>query len=411
MRISTIAFANLRRRKGKALFLSIGIAIGIGTVVALLTLNQSIQDEIGAQLDRYGANILVLPQSNSLALDYGGISVPGVAFDVHELQDEDARRILDIPYRGRLSAIAPKLLSVADVEGQQVLLAGVDFDSEMKLKRWWHVVGNKPGGEEQVLVGYEVARALGVIAPKSDQAIPAAGDQHHSGETAPAFTVTRKPIRIANREHEVAGVLAETGGPEDRMVFASLARVQELVNKPGQVSVIEVSALCIDCPVEDIVAQISQKLPHAKVSAIQRAVRARTDTVQRLTRFSAAVSVVVLAIGAILIFTTMMGSVVERTKEIGLLRAIGFRRVHIIRGLIIEIAVISLAGGVLGYLAGIAAGWAALPFFTETGIPLRTEPGFALLAVAAALLIGVASSVYPAVRASQLDPSEAVRHL
>lgn len=411
MRISTIAFANLQRRKGKALFLSIGIAIGIGTVVALLTLNRSIQQEIGAQLDRYGANILVLPQSKNLALDYGGISVPGVAFDVHELRDDDARRILDIPYKKRLSAVAPKLLSVVDAEGQQVLLAGVDFDSELKLKRWWRVVGRKPVGAEQVLVGYEVARALGIIAGKSDQLIPAADGQHHSGEQLATFTLARTQVRIANQQHDVAGVLAETGGPEDRMVFASLGRVQELVNKPGQISLVEVSALCIDCPVEDIVAQISEKLPHAKVSAVQRAVRARTDTVQRLTRFSAAVAVVVLVIGAILIFTTMMGSVVERTKEIGLLRAIGFRRVHIIKGLIIEIAMISLTGGVLGYLAGIAASWVALPFFTETGVRLDTDLGSALLSVAAALAIGIFSSIHPAIRASQLDPSEAVRHL
>lgn len=411
MRISTIAFANLQRRKGKALFLSIGIAIGIGTVVALLTLNRSIQQEIGAQLDRYGANILVLPQANNLALDYGGISVPGVAFDVHELRDDDARRILDIQYKKRLSAVAPKLLSVVDAEGQQVLLAGVDFDSELKLKRWWRVVGRKPVGPEQVLVGYEVARTLGIIAGKSEQLFPAADRQHHSGERLAPFTLARTQVHIANQQHDVAGVLAETGGPEDRMVFAALGRVQELVNKPGQISLVEVSALCIDCPVEDIVAQISEKLPHAKVSAVQRAVRARTDTVQRLTRFSAAVAVVVLVIGAILIFTTMMGSVVERTKEIGLLRAIGFRRVHIIKGLIIEIAVISLTGGVLGYLAGITASWVALPFFAETGVRLETDLGIALLSVAAALAIGILSSIHPAIRASQLDPSEAVRHL
>ncbi len=110
-------------------------------------------------------------------------------------------------------------------------------------------------------------------------------------------------------------------------------------------SLIEVSALCKDCPIGDIVAEISERLPHAKVSAIQQSVRARTETVERLTRFSAAVSAVVLGIGALMIFTTMMGSVVERTKEIGVLRAIGFRRAHIVKGLMIEVGLISVAGG------------------------------------------------------------------
>lgn len=411
MRISTIAFANLKRRKGKALFLSIGIAIGIGTVVALLTLNQSIQEEIGAQMDRYGANILVLPQSNSLALDYGGISVSGVSFDMQELKDDDARRIREIPYRQRLSVIAPKLLSAADVEGHQVLLAGVDFTNELRLKRWWQVVGQKPAGEDQVLIGYEVARALSIVTSDMAPPTPSSDPRHHAAEEAARFRVVRNQVRVAGREHQVAGVLAQTGGPEDRMVFATLARVQELVNKPGQLSLIEVSALCIDCPVEDIVAQIQGKLPHAKVSAIQQAVKARTETVERLTRFSAAVSVVVLVIGALMIFTTMMSSVIERTREIGVFRAIGFRKVHIVKGLVIEIAVVSTAGGTLGYLVGMAVSWAALPFFTEGGAQLKMTPETIVFSLAAALLIGLASTVYPAFRASRLDPSEAVRQL
>lgn len=411
MRISTIALANLKRRKGKALFLSAGIAIGIGTVVALLTLTQSIQEEIGAQMDRYGANILVLPQSNSLALDYGGISVSGVSFDVQELKDEDALRIREIPYRQRLSVIAPKLLSAVDVEGQQVLLAGVDFDSELKLKRWWQVIGQKPQADDELLVGYEVARALAIVVPDGPQAAQTAGPQHHGADSLAKFTIARHQVRIAGREHRVAGALAQTGGPEDRMVFATLARVQELVNKPDQLSLIEVSALCKDCPVEDIVAQIQAKLPLAKVSAIQQAVKARTETVERLTRFSTAVSIVVLAIGALMIFTTMMSSVLERTREIGVLRAIGFRRLHIVKGLVIEISLVSAAGGMLGYLAGIATSWAALPFFTEGGAQLKTTPETILFSLVAALVIGLVSSVYPTFRASRLDPSEAVRQL
>ena len=58
MRISTIAFANLKRRKGKAAFLALGMSIGIGTVVALLALSASIKEEIGTQLDKFGANIV-----------------------------------------------------------------------------------------------------------------------------------------------------------------------------------------------------------------------------------------------------------------------------------------------------------------------------------------------------------------
>ena len=274
MRISTVAFANLKRRKGKALFLIVGISIGIGTVVALLSLSGSIKEEI--------------------------------------------------------------------------------------------ISGQNPEGEQDVLVGYEVARALSIIEPAAG-ATPQAvshGGSHQPSEDQSQFKVTRDRLQIAGNEHHIAGVINQTGSPDDRIIFGNLAHVQSLVNKPDHLSVIEVSALCKDCPIDDIVGQISERLPNAKVSAIQQAVRARSETVGRLTRFSAVVSAVVLAIGALMIFTTMMGSVVERTKEIGVLRAIGFRKVRIVKGLMIEVVAVSFAGGIVGWAAGLLASWAALPYFS-----------------------------------------------
>jgi len=413
MRISTIAFANLKRRKGKAAFLTIGIAIGIGTAVALLSLSRSIKEEIGSQLDRFGANIVVVPQSNNLSLDYGGLSVSSVSFDVKQLHNEDAKNVLDIPFRNRISNVSPKLLGAVSVEGRDVLLAGVDFDSELTLKRWWHIAGRKPENEQDLLVGYEVARALSLIestTPATTQHV-SHGGSHDPGEDKSQFKIVRDNLKVAGKDHNIAGVISQTGGPEDQMIFGSLAHVQSLLNKPDQLSLIEVSALCKDCPIGDIVAQISERLPQAKVSAIQQSVRARSETVERLTRFSGAVAAVVLAIGALMIFTTMMGSVIERTKEIGVLRAIGFRRTHIIKGLMIEVAVISVLGGVLGWGAGMVASWFALPYFAETGVAFEFQPLLAIVAVAAGLIIGTVSSFYPIVRASRLDPSEAVRYV
>ena len=281
MRISSIAWANLKRRKGKAAFLIIGISIGIATVVALLTLSHVIKDEIGTQLDQYGANIIVVPQSNSLSLDYGGISVSGVSLDVNQLKNEDSKRILEIPYRNRLSVVAPKILGVADVEGEQVLLAGVDFPSELKLKRWWRLVGQKPEQDQELLVGYDVAKRLSLIEPTADgqsQTVPvmemaevtSGGGVHHNNVEQKGFKLVRDRVRIAGQEHVVSGVIALTGGSEDQMIFGSLPHFQSLLGKSDQLSMIEISALCIGCPVEDIVKQISAQLPNAKVSALQQ---------------------------------------------------------------------------------------------------------------------------------------------
>ena len=418
MRISTIALANLKRRKSKAAFLAAGIALGIGTAVALLTLSDSIRKEIGTQLDQFGANIVVVPKSDSLALDYGGVAVSGVAFDTHELTESDAARLADIPYRNRLSAVAPKLIGAADVEGRQVLLAGVNFAEELKLKGWWQISGAVPAADAEVLVGHEVARSLGLLAESPEPAAAAApADDPHarhgaSGSAdAPQLKPTRDRLRIAGQDHRVAGILHATGGAEDRMVFGTLDRVQALLGKPDQLSLIEVSALCKDCPVGDIVDQIAAQLPDANASAVQQAVVAREQTVERLGSFATAVSGVVLAIGALLIFTTMTGSVLERTREIGVLRAIGFRKRHIIHGLVIEVAAISLLGGVAGWAAGTLVSWAALPYFAETELAFELRPLFVPFAVGAALLVGLLSSVHPILRAARLDPSESVRYV
>jgi putative ABC transport system permease protein len=412
MRITSIALANLRRRKGKALLLSTGIAIGVGTVVALLCLSASLQQEVAEQLDRFGANILVVPQANSLALDYGGVSVPGVSFDTHQLKNEDIQRIREIQYHDRLAVIAPKIFSVVQIENRQGLLAGVDFQQEIKLHRWWQIVGRAPEQEHDVLMGYEAARALSLISvPPSSMPQPVEHSGPHAGNSAPGFTLGRDQVIINGQLHRLTGVLAPAGGPEDRMVFGSLFHVQKLAGKPGQLNAIEVSALCKGCPVEDIVAQIGAKLPHARVSAVQQAVKARTELVHRLTRFSVVLGIVVLIIGSLMIFTTMMGAVVERTKEIGVLRAIGFRRSHILNGLMLEVAVVSALGGWLGWLLGVAASWLALPYFSEGGTGREFHPWLLVSAICAALLIGILSSAYPALRASKLDPSEAVRYI
>lgn len=413
MKISTLAWSNLKRRKMKAVFLAVGIALGVGTVVALTGLGGSIQSEIGTQLDRFGANIVIVPKGDNLALNYGGVQVSSVAVDARELHDGDVIAARQIAYGNRLSAVAPKLLGAADIEGRQVMLAGVQFDQERKLKPWWRIDGHLPTSGDELLLGAEAATVLGVIDAPT---VPMS--EHHMAMHMPGTPAAspeevrplrRQELTVAGTMMRVAGVLASTGGTEDRMVFAPLDTVQRLLKQRGRLSVIEVSALCKDCPVDDMVAQLSAALPDAKVSAVQQAVRAREQTVGQLGQFSAAVAGVVLIIVGLLTFTTMTGAITERTKEIGVLRAIGFRRSHIARGLAIEVAAVSVVGGLIGWVAGTAAAWGALPYFAREAVVLSPQPVLLLPAAGGAVVIGLLASWYPIRRAAHLDPVEAVR--
>ncbi len=107
----------------------------------------------------------------------------------------------------------------------------------------------------------------------------------------------------------------------------------------------EVAALCKDCPIEAMVKQISDALPGAKVMAIQQVVKSRMETLAQFKKFSYGISGIILLIGSLVVLVTMMGSVRERTDEIGIFRAIGFRKGHIMKIVFMEAAIVSGTGG------------------------------------------------------------------
>jgi putative ABC transport system permease protein len=174
----------------------------------------------------------------------------------------------------------------------------------------------------------------------------------------------------------------------------------------------EVAALCKDCPIEDMVRQISEALPRAKVMAIQQVVRSRMEMLEQFKKFAYGISAVVLLIGSLVVLVTMMGSVRERTDEIGIFRAIGFRRSHIMRIVFLEAGILSLLAGVLGYGLGLAAVQLALRASGE-GHPVHVpfSPEMALGALALALSLGLLASAYPAALAARMDPNDALRSL
>jgi putative ABC transport system permease protein len=124
------------------------------------------------------------------------------------------------------------------------------------------------------------------------------------------------------------------------------------------------------------------------------------------------ISAVVLFIGVLIVLVTMMGSIKERTREIGIFRAIGFRQGHIMKIILLEAVIVSFAAGVLGWVFGIAVAKVSIPVFAEG------ESGAIVLnlflaggAVLMAVLTGLLSSIYPAMKAVRMAPNEALRIL
>jgi putative ABC transport system permease protein len=386
MRLKDISINNLRRRKGKVFFLILGLTIGITTVVTLISVTRMMNEDISRKLDEFGANILIIPRSDDLALSYGGMNIGGVSIDAQTLKDSDVPKIRQIEVRENVSTVSPKLIGVVEIEGRKVPLRGIRFEEELRLKKWWKIHGSEPKSRDEVLLGNEVAVRL----------FKSTGDH---------LTIDGKPLKIT-------GVLDETGSQDDFVIFSDLTFVQEAMKKSGVLSLIEVAAFCNTCPIEEIVRQISEKLPHAKVTAIKQTLQTKMEALDHFKKFSAGISIIVLLIGSLIVFTNMMASVNERKREIGIFRAIGFRKSHVVRIIFLEALIVGLIAGIVGYALGLGVSHILGPMITGMrGGSLFIDPFLALGAIFLSSLVGILSSVYPAIHASKMDPTTALRAL
>lgn len=386
MKLHNISLNNLRRRKARVVFLTLGLMVGIATIVSLMTLTDSMSENIGRKLDEFGANILITPQSNDLSMSYGGISLGRVTFDQQEIREADLKAISTIKNSMNISSVSPKVLGGVQVQGKDVLLVGVNFDEELKMKQWWKIFGDIPKGDKELLLGSVAGDILDVMP----------GDS----------------LTVGKETYTVKGVLEQTGSQDDNLIFATLTESQKMLGKQGKISLVEVAALCAGCPIGDMVNQIAEVLPNAKVTAIQQVVESRVHALDQFRRFSYAMAGVVAFIGSLIVFVTMMGSVNERTTEIGVFRAIGFRKKHIMKIILLEAALVSLGAGLLGYGAGMGAAKLALPFMVEGKDALLVwKMSTPFGAVALAVVVGLLASLYPALHASRKDPTEALRSL
>ena len=387
MKLIDISLNNLFRKKGRTFFLVSGLAIGIGAAVAMTSMGDAMNREVMHALDEFGANILVLPASEGLPLSYGGITVSAVSAGGRELTNDDVAKIRDIKNSQNISTVAPKLLVQTEVKGTKVLVAGINFSAERRLKKWWRVAaGTNPREGAEALVGKDAASRL---------------------KLAPSDT-----IDLGRGALVVSGVLDGTGSQDDGLIFADIAWVQKHFNRGNAVSLIELSALCSGCPIEDMVAQVNAKLPGARAVAVKETVELKMQAMHYFHKFSLGISALLLIVAGMIIFFAMTASVKERVQEIGLFRAIGFRTGHIIRVLLIEAFIVSLMAGVAGYGIGIISPRFVAPYLMSTyNLTFEFDPLLAIGALASSVLVGLLASIYPAVRAGRLDPVEALKSL
>ena len=384
MNILTIPLRNSRRKWPRTLLLLAVFTLGVTSVVALNLVSRVVAGSLEKKLTAYGANILVAPRTETLTVSYGGFHMGDMLFDVQYLDEaETVATIRSIELKDRISAVAPKLVAMTTVDNTAVGVVGVRWDEELAIKNHWAVTGRYPGAEQEVLAGARAAELLG-LAP---------GDK----------------VELNGNPFLVAGVLDESGGEDDNVILGDLGYVQTVFDKPGQVNFIEVAALCSGCPIDDIVAQMAGKLPGTEITALRNVVEQRMYSVRFVERLAMTVSLVLLLTACCMVGLSMLSSVSERKKEIGVLRSLGFSRGHVFGVFFLEALFIGLVAGAVGYLAGFGASFKALSLLEIAGdAEIAFHPWFFAAATGGAMLIAGVSAALPALKAARIEPSEAL---
>jgi putative ABC transport system permease protein len=394
-----LAFREIHRNMMRAALTTLGIVIGVGAVIAMVTIGNGAREGVATSIESMGRNLIILNPGTRQGPGGGGAST-ATAFAQDDVE-AIARDVAGIRVAGFSSSSATV---VAGNRNHPTQVAGTEA-AYLGVRDW-------PLASGRVFSDAEMRAGRGVCV---------------LGETVRRILFgTQDPlgaeIRVGQIPCEVIGVLTSKGqstfGPDqDDVVVMPLRTLQRRLAGNDDIGTIWVSVdNAADIPrVKDQISQILRERRHIRageaddfnVNDLQEIAGVMDTTAAILTGFLAAVAAISLLVGGIGIMNIMLVSVTERTREIGIRLAIGAREKDVLTQFLVEAVVMSALGGVIGIALGLAASAIAVWFLEMPWVPSLAIVMIAFLFSAA---IGVAFGYFPARRAARLDPIEALRH-
>lgn len=417
----------LIRQWSKMLLIAFTIALGASLATSMINVMLDVGDKVSQELKTYGANIVVKPRDASLMADLYDVEDESGTLSAAYLPEEEVGRIKTIFWTYNIVDFAPFLdATVTLPSGTAATVQGTWFNHHLDLptgesvdagvagmRSWWDITDGTwideqtPEAENSIMVGAELALRENLKA----------GDRLKLSGTAGEQEVT------------VAGVY-DAGGDEDEQIYAPLSLVQALTNRSGKVASIEVSALTTPdndlakraaqnpkslsqrdydtwyCTayVSAICYQITEVIPGSVASAVRQVADSEGAILDKTQLLMILITVLSLIGSALGISNLVTASVMERSQEIGLLKAIGAHDRAITGAFMAEILITALVGGIVGYFMGF--GFAQLIGQGVFSSSIEMKPLVIPIVAVLITLVTVAGSM-PAIRmVLRLDPAE-----
>ena len=404
------ALRSLRANKVRSGLTMLGIIIGVGAVVALMSIGQGAQAAIVSQIQSMGTNLLFVSP--------GAARIAGVsqgAGSAASLTYEDAQAIADKANCPSVVLVAPEVSTFGQIvyrnKNVNSRVSGVTAD--------YAAVRNLELAAGQFISPSEVSG-------RSAVAVLGAATAEELFEGANPIG---QSIRINGITFRVIGVLAAKGGTglgsQDDMVLVPLTTAQTRLTRRMTRGGTSVSMISVQVSDRRLMEQATEEISNLlrrrhrvlfeddfTVTSQEEMLSVANQITGVLTLFLGGIAAISLLVGGIGIMNIMLVSVTERTREIGIRKAVGARRRDILGQFLVEATLLSIVGG----LVGIALGWAISRLISalgaRSGTPIATvvTPDSVLLAVGFSIIVGLFFGVYPAVRAAALRPIDALRY-
>ena len=392
------AFQSLLRHRMRSLLTMLGVLIGVGGVIAMLALGAGTTESIASSVASLGTNLILLMP--------GVFTQNGARIAVGQstLTPEDADAIAR--ETETVAAVSPMVITSGQAVagdtnwGTSIQGVGAAWSS----MRAWNVSAGAFFGESDVV---RASRVCVLGATVADSLFPGGGADGQA-------------VRIRNVPFRVVGVLERkgislTGRDQDDLIVIPYTTVMRQLLGTPRISLILISArggpMVAECEAE-IRALLRQR--HRIVDkdddftlvSQQDVASAARQTTGTLSFLLSAIATIALVVGGIGITNIMLVTVTERTREIGLRLAIGARPRQILNQFLAEALTLSIAGGILGVLLGLGA---SILISRIGGWATSVHPAAVAVGLGSAALVGVLSGLYPARRASRLEPMQALR--